>query len=346
MTRIASPHDKFFKEVFSDIENVADFINGIFPEEIKANLNLNSLAIDNNSYIDEKLEEQFSDIVYTCEYKGTGQIRVTLLFEHKSYQVKYPHFQILKYMVNIWETCIKQNTELTPVIPVVVYHGEGRWDSRDLSEYFSGIDKNLVRYIPGFNYILADLSRYTDDEIKDSLFQKVSLETAFLIMKNIHNEDSLRKNLADFLNICSLYFKEEKGLNFLKALILYLYSAGDLETTEVIQAVSALSEAGGTEAMSTATRLMEMGKIKGFEEGIEKGIKKGIEQGIEKGIEKGKLIENQDILVKFMKNRFGSAITNADIKSIKACTDLPRLKDALEVLLSADNKDAVLSKIR
>ena len=282
--------------------------------------------MDNNSYIDEELEEQFSDIVYTCEYRGTGQIRITLLFEHKSYHVKYPHFQILKYMLRIWETCIKQNAELTPVIPVVIYHGEGKWDCRNLPEYFTGIDKSLSRFIPGFDYILADLSQYTDEEIKDSLFQRVSLETAFLLMKNIHNVELLRENLVDFLNICRLYFEEEKGLNFLRALILYLYSAGDLETTEVIEAVSALSEAGGTEAMSTATRLMEMGKIKGIEE--------------------GKLIENQDILVKFMKNRFGSAITDSDIKTIKTCTDLARLKDALEVLLSADNKDVVLSKIR
>ena len=37
------------------VENVADFINGIFPEEIKTNLDLNSLVMDNNSYIDEKV---------------------------------------------------------------------------------------------------------------------------------------------------------------------------------------------------------------------------------------------------------------------------------------------------
>ena len=41
-----------------------------------------------------------------------------------------------------------------------------------------------------------------------------------------------------------------------------LFQRVSLETGEVIQAVSALSEAGGAEAMSTATRLMEMGKIR------------------------------------------------------------------------------------
>ena len=330
MTYIPNPHDRFFKEIFSDVDNAADFINGIFPDELKKKLDLSTLAIDNNSYIDEKLDEQFSDIVYTCEYAGTGRIRVTLLFEHKSYLVKYPHFQILKYMLSIWETCVKQKENITPVVPVVIYHGEGRWNASDLSEYFGGIDKSLARFIPDFDYILADLSGYTDDEIKNSLFERVSLETAFLIMKNINDDDLLKENLEDFLNICRLYFEEEKGLNFLKSLILYLYSAGNIEPDEVVKTISAISSEGGAEAMSTATRLMEMGKIKGFEEGIEKG----------------KLIENQDILVKFMKKRFSDSITEADITSIKTCTDISRLKDAIEILLSVDNKDAVLGKIR
>jgi len=94
--------------------------------------------------------------------------------------------------------------------------------------------------------------------------------------------------------------------------------------------------------MSTARRLMEMGEMKGFEKGIEKGI----EQGIEQGLEKGKIIESQNILTKFIKTKFDTDIDDTDIETIKSCNELKKLKDALEELLSSENKDIILGKLK
>ena len=94
---VFNPHDKFFKETFSIKENVVDFLSGTFPREILKKLDLSTLAQDNNSYIDEELKEHFSDIVYTCFCKGK-ELRIALLFEHKSYVAPYPHIQLLRYL--------------------------------------------------------------------------------------------------------------------------------------------------------------------------------------------------------------------------------------------------------
>jgi len=294
VSSISNPHDKFFKEVFQDKENVIDFIRGVFPEQIKNKLNFNTILIDNTSYVDEELSEIFSDIVYTCEYDKKVSIRISILFEHKSYFDKYHKIQILKYMVRIWESARKNRNELSPVIPVIVYHGSEVWHIRPLSECFVNTDNYLKFFIPDFDYILSDFSMYTDDEIKNSLFSRVSLETAILLMKNIHDEDSLRKNLQDYLAISSLYFLEEKGLIFMRSLIHYLYGAGDLSANEVIGTITAITSEGGTTAMSTATRLMEMGELKG----IEKGREEGLEQGIEKGIEAERIRTIKKMLMK------------------------------------------------
>ena len=291
MLSISNPHDKFFKEVFQDRENLIDFIRGVFPEKIKDKINFDTIQLDNTSYVDEELSEVFSDIVYTCEYEDKTSIKISLLFEHKSRYDKYHKIQILKYMVRIWESARKSKHEPCPIIPVVVYHGEAKWHLRPLSSYFGDIDESLKSFIPDFEYILSDFSGYTDEEIKNSLFSRVSLETAVLLMKNIHDEDRLRKNLQDYLAISSMYFREEKGLIFMRSLIHYLYSAGDLAANEVINTVKAITSKGGMTAMSTATRLMEMGELKGREEGIEEGIEKGIEKGIVKGREEGVTIE-------------------------------------------------------
>lgn len=294
MSSISNPHDKFFKEVFQDTENVIDFIRGVFPEQIKEKLNFDTIQSDNTSYVDEELSEFFSDIVYTCEYSGKTNIRISLLFEHKSYFDKYHKIQILKYMMRIWESTRKNKEEPCPVIPVIVYHGEDQWHVRHLSDCFNNLDDYLKSFIPDFEYILSDFSSYTDEDIKNSLFSRVSLETAVLLMKNINNEDNLRKNLQDYVEISSMYFREEKGLIFMRSLIHYLYSAGDLPVKEVINTMTAITSEGGITAMSTATRLMEMGELKG----IEKGREQGLEQGIEKGIETERIRTIKKMLMK------------------------------------------------
>ncbi len=55
--KVQNPHDKFFKELFSVIENALDFINGAFPAEIKESIIPESLKLDPGSYTDEKLDE-------------------------------------------------------------------------------------------------------------------------------------------------------------------------------------------------------------------------------------------------------------------------------------------------
>jgi predicted transposase/invertase (TIGR01784 family) len=277
---ISNPHDRFFKEVFQDRDNVIDFIRGVFPPQIRDKLNFETLDSHGASFVDEELSEVFSDLVYTCEYNGKTVVQISLLFEHKSYYDKYHKMQILKYMVRIWESARKNKQKPCPVIPVVVYHGEEKWHLRPLSSCFGDIEESLKEYIPDFEYILSDFSGYSDEEIKNSLFSRVSLETAVLLMKNIHDEEKLRENLRDYLAISRLYFREEKGLIFMRSLIHYLYSAGDLPAKDVITAMSEITSEGGETAMSTATRLMEMGELKGIEKGIEKGREEGIEKGV------------------------------------------------------------------
>ena len=82
---IVNPHDKFFKETFSNRENAIDLISGLLPEELKSNLDFNSMELDNNSYIDQAMNEYFSDLVYTVNYKGKTELKISLLLEHKSY---------------------------------------------------------------------------------------------------------------------------------------------------------------------------------------------------------------------------------------------------------------------
>ena len=47
-------HDAYFKEVFSDKENVSDLLQSALPE-LSKNLDFESLKLQNTSYIDKEL---------------------------------------------------------------------------------------------------------------------------------------------------------------------------------------------------------------------------------------------------------------------------------------------------
>ena len=278
---VSNPHDKFFKETFSRQENVRDFLQWTFPAEILKGLDLSSLAIDNTSYIDEELKEYFSDIVYNCNCRG-NRSKIAILFEHKSYAVEYPHLQLLRYLLKIWEGNIKQGERPVPVIPVIFYHGKEAWKARRFDEYFGEVDGLFHRFIPSFDYLLTDPSTYSNEEIKSRVFTQVSLEIALLLMKNIFSEAELAEGLKDFFEIGRSYLEEEEGLRFLEGAIRYL-SKSEIEPEMVIDTIKTVSEKGGEFIMTMESILIERGVEKGRAEGIERGIEKGIEKGIAKG---------------------------------------------------------------
>ena len=57
-------HDNFFKYIFKEKENAVDFITGVFPANIKNNLNLATLKITESSFTDKNRRKHFSDVIY------------------------------------------------------------------------------------------------------------------------------------------------------------------------------------------------------------------------------------------------------------------------------------------
>jgi len=260
---VTNPHDKFFKENFSDKDIATDFINGTFPQKLVENLDLSTLELDNASYIDEKLKEYYSDLVYDCYYKAT-KVKISILFEHKSYVPDYPFLQLLKYIINIWEYNIKQNQNLMPIIPIIFYHGVEKWEYKKFYDYFYGIDNELKQFLPDFDYLLTDLSNYADIEIKERIFKNEMLKVLILIMKNIFDEEKLQKNLEKFLIIGKLYYEEEKGLKFLESIIRYLYTnLENVKVDDIVEIIKGISERGGGDSMTIAMKLKQEGKIEG-----------------------------------------------------------------------------------
>ncbi|WP_414151292.1 Rpn family recombination-promoting nuclease/putative transposase [Acetobacterium carbinolicum] len=63
-TKAQNPHDKFFKDTFSNPLVTRDFIENYLPESILKMVDLSELEIQNGSHVDEELSELFSDMLF------------------------------------------------------------------------------------------------------------------------------------------------------------------------------------------------------------------------------------------------------------------------------------------
>jgi predicted transposase/invertase (TIGR01784 family) len=253
-----NPHDVFFKATFSQKSIAEAFLKEFLPNNIKAILDISSIQLSTNSYIDEELSENFADLVYDCHYKSKSKAQIAILLEHKSFKVKYPHFQLLRYLLNAWEQNEKQKQEFIPIIPIVVFHGKGHWDYTPLRKYFKSLNLELERFIPEFDYLICDISNLEDSEI-------LSFENHFLALSTIMMKYSRVKNYflsigKPIINLMDKLLTTDESLS-LQSYFGYLYHTNDLTITEIITIFRENSIKISDTAMTTWDRAVKEGKI-------------------------------------------------------------------------------------
>jgi len=280
LKKISKIHDRFFKQIFSYQKVMRVFIQQTFPEYIIRILNLNTLANDTNSYIDEKLKENFSDLVYTCNSRNNVELKIALLFEHKSYVVDFPHFQIMKYLERIGESCEKENNKRIFVLPIIFYHGDNKWIKRELYEYYENLDEELRRFVPSFDYILIDISQIPDETIQK--YELYELQISIFLFKYIFNKEELKQKFDIFFEKNKQLTKNEE--TFMVTFLEYLrnnLNQNEMET--VYEKVKDYTTSDGNIFVQNYNRRY-------LKKGINKGIKKGRQEGRQEAIEKA--IEN------------------------------------------------------
>lgn len=72
MAKIITPHDAFFKRLFGAPEVAADFLRNYLPAEIVSRLDLETLQLEKESFIDPELRESFSDLLFKVKTVTRG----------------------------------------------------------------------------------------------------------------------------------------------------------------------------------------------------------------------------------------------------------------------------------
>jgi predicted transposase YdaD len=97
---LQTPHDRFFKAMFSKTAVVSSFVSTyLFPNE-KIDIDFNISSAIKNDTVDGFLNEFRSDIVYRL-FNKTNSRFIYLLFEHKSTPDKRTIIQLKHYLNSI-----------------------------------------------------------------------------------------------------------------------------------------------------------------------------------------------------------------------------------------------------
>lgn len=312
--QILNPHDKFFKETFGRISLAKEYLHQHLPASVSRIVDLDTLEPQKDSFINKGLRESFSDLLFKAEI-DQREGYIYFLFEHKSQPSRDIAFQLLRYMVEIWNAKMsKEETCALPVIvPLVVYHGKKGWEMQtmgDLVPGFAELPKDVQEFIPAFKYVHHDLSRYTDDEIKGQVANIILMTLRDMSKKSLGEVLSFFLRAAEYL----LALEDRKtGLEYLGILGRYLLSVRpDLTADsfkELVIQVEIIHPEGGELLMTLAEKWVE--------EGMQRGIEKGRVEGREEGREEAKL--------EVAKNAIR---TGMDFSQIAKLTGLPESKIA------------------
>jgi predicted transposase/invertase (TIGR01784 family) len=287
MPTIASIHDKFLRAILSNRDIAIDYFKVCLPQNVAEMLDLSTLTQLPDTYISKELRKTASDIVYACRAKRSKQeLRISLLLEHKSTPEKFTPVQILSYIASGHLKQIAQDNNISPIIPVLLYHGKEGWPYRTLASLFKDISEDLGPFIPDYDYIYHDLGEITDEQI--NALENKFLQASFLALKYSQLKEHLIKWIPTILSLAM-----GSGENLNHNIIVYIFGVSGLKEEEINEILEDVPANIKHTVMNTLDIFVEKGKKIGLEEGLDKGRQEKTETVIRNLLQSSGLSEEQ-----------------------------------------------------
>lgn len=255
-------HDKIFKDILQDKNEMAKFISHFTNYKIKPE----ELEIYNVNYITKDFKYKNADVVYKVKGK-----EIYYLIEHQT-RVDYSMaYRILNYCVEIIRSVLenrelKRASKYPIVIPIVLYTGNQKWTANLSFSENHPIKEDIEIKPVDVKYKLIDVNKY---EIEELLKEKTMLANTMILEKCKNNEEVL-KSIKKIVE----QQKGEKQLKELKRVVLYLYEDVPLENLQEI--IKLIEESESEENMSTIRERLRDEYINERKEGRKEGIQETI----------------------------------------------------------------------
>ena len=296
--KINNLHDKFFRASLQYPTVAREFLEMYLPDEIKKELDFSSINYCQNSFIDEQLKLCQSDVLFKATIAGCESY-LYILAEHQSKPDKLMPFRLMKYMVNIWDTHIKevgakQSLPLPAIFPLVFYTGGSKYNASRTLWDLCGDNAEMMHKILQSPFHLVDVNTLSEEELTSHAWAG----TMGFIMrqhfkKNLTHE--LKKIVANF-NVIAL---NQEG-QYVLELINYILNMDD-DHRDFKEFVAIIHDQ--------------------LEPSVERTIMTLAQRIRDEGLEKGKLEEKNEIALNMLKEGsdavFVAKVTKLSLDQVK-----------------------------
>ena len=171
--------DRSTRWLFEDKEYVRDLVE-ILASELAAHIDFSRLSQLNRSFIPDTLREQESDMVFTAPFQtesGTEELLIYILIEHQSTVDPIMGFRVLFYMMQIWDfqrrewesnKVPKSQWRFRPILPIVYYTGEQRWNNPLTLDAIMDMPDMLARFVPKFDTLFLSVNETEAADLKET----------------------------------------------------------------------------------------------------------------------------------------------------------------------------------
>jgi len=277
-----SPHDALFKATFSELAHARPMLKQVLPKGLAAAARWSTLKLVPGSFVDEQLQDRHSDLLFTVRLRSRPAL-IHLLFEHQSSVDRWMPLRLLEYMVRIWRAHLAQNARartLPPIIPIVLHHSDQGWTAttafEDLFEIEPALREVLSGHIPRFRFLLEDLSRTSDEELRRRAHGAAKLVLACL--RHARNISEVVEKPEDWDRVVEEIAAAPHGVHALRAALRYMFEVSNSIEVRHIQRFfeRARHTAVQEEIVTLAEQLIEQGHLAGLEKGRAEGARKAL----------------------------------------------------------------------
>ncbi len=271
MGKINSIHDRTFKATISDSRVAREFFAEHLPETVLALVNLSTLKLSPNTYIDKELQAFNSDVLYEVDMKDETKAFLYLLVEHQSSIDPLMAFRLWNYKTRIWSEYLKQTDAKTlPMIfSLVFYHGREPYNgNRTLEDLIQG-PRAMVESTLFDPFQIVDTYDISDESLRERQWSGI-MEFMF---KHVYARE-VWPYVQPLIDMLTKIENEEGAANFVHTLLKYWITVA--ETSRGPKAfIDAIQEGI---SIPIRSELMTMG-----EQFIQQGIQQGVQQGMQLG---------------------------------------------------------------
>ena len=324
--------DRSAKWLLGQTDNLQGLLE-IIGSEIVASLDFSKVQLVNTTFIPDNLREQESDMVFLLPFRDADEteVMIYILIEHQSTVDPVMAFRLLFYMCLIWdqqrqkwvsENVPKSAWRFRPIIPVLFYTGEERWQTLPSLETLIDAPEALTRFIPRFETLFLGVKSASDETLLKTerpfgwlltlLKQEFADASAFI---------AALERLGVHLDTLSDADKElwKQAIYYLYLLIFQRRPAAERET---------LKEIVGEHQKSIGFSTKETKQMQTIANYY-------VEQGLEQGLEQGRINEKRTDVLKIVRYRFAEK-SDTVLNEITAINDLGHLDDLFDQVLAAE----------